>query len=133
MELWRTSESSSSGVYLSPATTSDILDSDVASNWSDSEFEDDFDEDDCGFEEERDNSSHKTTSSSVSEVIDNLDCVERDLAKIQLVHFICGLASSLFRGKNGRRKKSEKDLKLSRFCSYSRFFRERDLKQVHFI
>ena len=71
MELWRASESSSSGVYLSPATTSDILDSDVASNWSDSEFEDDFDEDDCGFEAERDNISQKTTSSSVSEVIDN--------------------------------------------------------------
>ena len=68
MELWRSSESSS-GVYLSPADASEFIDLDSTECWSDSEFEDDFDDEDFyGVQEEQDRISRSTNFSSSSEV-----------------------------------------------------------------
>ena len=68
MELWRSSESSS-GVYLSPADTPDSLDLDNSEGWSDSEFEDDFDDDPADRQKDQDcisQSSSYASSSGVS-------------------------------------------------------------------
>eukprot|EP00795_Rhopilema_esculentum_P016729 gene16729-8182_t len=52
MALWR-SGGSTSGVYLSPATASEFLDSDTGSCWSDSEFDDDFEDENVYGDQDR--------------------------------------------------------------------------------
>ena len=65
MALWR-SGGSTSGVYLSPATASEFLDSDTGSCWSDSEFDDDFDDENVYGDQDR--MSQSTNFSNNSDV-----------------------------------------------------------------